>query len=415
MPLELALLPILESGYNPGATSRSQAAGIWQMIPGTARRLGLEQNGWYDGRRDVVASTEAALDYLSALHERFDGDWYLALAAYNAGEGAVERAIERNRRLGRPTDYWSLPLSAQACNYVPRLLALSQVFESPERHGVELSPIPDRPVLASVEVDEQIDLRRAASHAGIDSQALLNLNAALRRGYTAPNTTTTLLVPAERRDDLVTALQSLPASSATAATVEGPAARYRVRSGDTLGGIARLYRTTPEALRELNGMRDDRLAAGAWLRLPGGAVEPPREFPTTASVDLKNRGIYTVRGGDSLWRISRQVGVPAAQIAALNGLGPDARLTPGQALRVRTAVQPQAGTQGAPTPADDARKRIAYTVRSGDSLARIADRFKVALAELMRWNRIDAARPLIHPGQSLVIYAEPSLALAEAG
>ncbi|MFM7275491.1 MAG: transglycosylase SLT domain-containing protein, partial [Gammaproteobacteria bacterium] len=145
MPLELALLPAVESSYNPQATSRSHAAGMWQIIPGTGRQLGLEQNGWYDGRRDVVASTEAALDYLSELHKRFDGDWYLALAAYNAGEGAVQRAIDRNRRLGKPTDYWSLPLSQQACNFVPKLIAMSRMLENPGDHGLRLTPIPDAP------------------------------------------------------------------------------------------------------------------------------------------------------------------------------------------------------------------------------------------------------------------------------
>jgi membrane-bound lytic murein transglycosylase D len=411
MPLELALLPIVESGYNPGATSSSQAAGMWQIIPGTGRRLGLEQNGWYDGRRDVVASTEAALDYLSDLHKRFDGDWYLALAAYNAGEGSVQRAIERNRRLGKPTDYWSLPLSAQACNYVPRLLALSRVLEDPDEHGVEISPIPDRPVLASVEVSHHIDLRRAASHAGLDGNELLSLNPALRRGYTTPNATTTLLVPAEDREDFVAALRDIPAASVPTAL---PGGNYRIRPGDTLGSIARLYRTTPEALRQLNGMHDDRLAAGAYLKLPEGAVEPPQEFPTTASVELKNRGIYRVQRGDNLWAIARRVGVPATEIAALNGLGKNSVLQPGQSLRVRpdtARVQPSAQAEDTA----DGRKRISYTVRSGDSIARIASRFKVGVPELMRWNGIDARRPLIKPGQSLVLYIDPSLAVAGAG
>ena len=173
MPLEIALLPIIESGYNPQAVSPGQAAGLWQIVPGTASTLGLAQNGWYDGRKDVVASTEAALDYLEQLHKRFDGDWYLALAAYNTGEGNVQRAIDHNRRLGKPTDYWSLPLSRQACNYVPRLLALSRVLEAPEDHGISLSPMPNEVAVVPVEVNKQVDLHSAALRAGIDSRELL--------------------------------------------------------------------------------------------------------------------------------------------------------------------------------------------------------------------------------------------------
>jgi membrane-bound lytic murein transglycosylase D len=403
MPLELALLPMVESGYNPAATSRSQAAGMWQFVPGTGRRRGLEQNAWYDGRRDVVASTEAALDYLSELHQQFGGDWYLALAAYNAGEGSVQRAIERNRRLGKPTDYWSLPLSQQACNYVPKLLALSRVLESPQAHGVSLAPIPDAPAVLPVEVEEHVDLRRAADRAGIDRGELLRLNPALKRGATLPDGTTTLLVPAANRENFVAALNALPAAPSTHME------QYRVRPGDTLQSVARLLETTPEQLRALNQLKGDTIIAGEYLHLPREAVIPPRAFPTTESVDLKNRGIYVVKPGDSLWSIARRTGTGAAELARLNALAPGAVLQPGQQLRVRTDGAPRLLTAQA-DPAN--RQRIDYVVRSGDSLSSIASRFKVAVSELMRWNAI-GARALIHPGQSLVVYIDPSLATRE--
>lgn len=410
MPLELALLPVVESSYNPNATSRSQAAGMWQIIPGTGRRLGLEQNRWYDGRRDVVASTEAALDYLSELHERFDGDWYLALAAYNTGEGNVERAIERNRRLGKPTDYWSLPLSQQACEYVPKLLALSRVLENPDDHGVSVAPIPDKAVIAEVEVDTHVDLRHAASASGIDSGELLRLNPALKRGMTSPTGSTMLLVPAESRDEFLAALESMPATAA------GPLGQYRVRRGDTLKSIARLHETSAETLRTLNGLASDRIIAGEYLKLPADAALPPETFPTTASVDLKRRGVYHVKSGDNPWRIARAQGIPVASLLALNGLKPGAVLKPGQRLHLR----PDATSSQAPdvkpvtrAPANETRvvaveqpgtRRVDYTVRPGDSLYRIAGRYKVGVTQLMTWNRIDKRRPLIHAGQSLVLY-----------
>lgn len=419
MPLELALLPAVESSYNPHATSRSQAAGMWQIIPGTAKRLGLEQNRWYDGRRDVVASTEAALDYLSELHERFDGDWYLALAAYNTGAGNVERAIERNRRLGKPTDYWSLPLSAQACDYVPKLLALSRVLENPDDHGVSVAPIPDKPAFAEVEVDSHIDLRRAADRAGIDSGELLRLNAALRRGMTAPGSSTTLLIPVGSKEEFLAALEALPETAA------GPRTQYRVRKGDTLKSIARLHETSVETLRELNGMRGDRIVAGEYLTLPDDATLPPETFPTTASVDLDRRGIYHVKAGDNLWRISRDQKVPVETLLSLNGLKTGSVLKPGQLIRLRPASMsaPPVARSKVARPAVAARTaapktpsttagthRMEYTVRNGDSLYRIAGRFKVGVSELLHWNRIDKRRPLIHPGQSLVLWVDTALA-----
>ncbi len=433
MPLELALLPVVESSYNPGATSRSQAAGIWQIIPGTGKKMGLEQNSWYDGRRDVVASTEAALDYLAALHDRFDGDWYLALAAYNAGEGSVDRAIERNKRLGKPTDYWSLPLSQQACDYVPKLLALSRVLENPDDHDISLAPIPDRAMVAEVTVDSRIDLRRAATEAGMDSGELLRLNQAVRRGVTGPTGTTTILVPVENRDRFLAALDSLPEASAPIRS------QYRVRKGDNLRSIARLHQTSAETLRDLNGLKSDRIVAGEFLQLPEDAVLPPQEFPTTASVELRKHGVYRVRPGDNLWRIARAQGVDAATLARLNGLSPDSVLQPGQRLQLRAAVDrsprvaaPQkvassalaAPLKAAATPKKVASpaamalvseqqagtRRIDYTVRPGDSLYRIAGRHKVDLNQLMAWNGIDTRRPLIHAGQSLVVYVDAVLA-----
>ena len=439
MPLELALLPVVESSYNPGATSRSQAAGIWQIIPVTGKRLGLEQNRWYDGRRDVVASTEAALDYLAALHDRFDGDWYLALAAYNAGEGSVERAIEHNKRLGKPTDYWSLPLSAQACEYVPKLLALSRVLESPDDHDISLAPIPDRAVVAAVTVDSPIDLRLAASRAGMDGVELLRLNQAVRRGVTAPTGTTTLLVPVDSRDEFLAAIDGLPEAPTVAR------AQYRVRKGDSLRSIARLHQISTETLRDLNGLTGDRIVAGEFLQLPGDAVLPPEEFPTTASVELRKHGVYRVRPGDNLWRIARAQGTDAATLARLNGLSPGSVLQPGQRLQLRAAADrapprvaaphnvasaaiaapSKAAASSGATPKAVASaaigtrssgeragtRRIDYTVRTGDSLYRIAGRHKVGVKQLMAWNGIDTRRPLIRPGQSLIVYVDAGLAV----
>jgi membrane-bound lytic murein transglycosylase D len=162
IPLELALLPVVESAYQPFAYSHGRAAGLWQFIPGTGRRYKLSQTWWYDGRRDVTASTRAAFDYLEYLHRYFDGDWLHALAAYNSGEGTVRKAIRRNKKMGKPTDYWSLDLPEETEGYVPKLLAISALVANPPAHGVILASVVDAPYLSSVNVGSQIDLDLAA-------------------------------------------------------------------------------------------------------------------------------------------------------------------------------------------------------------------------------------------------------------
>lgn len=178
MPLELALLPMIESAYNPKATSSRNAAGIWQFMPATGRDFNLRQTASYDGRRDLLASSKAAMDYLTRLRRQFGDDWLLAMAAYNAGEGTVARAIETNRQYGLPTDYWHLNLPRETQDYVPRLLALSQLVRDPQQYGVHLSPVANTPYLAVVALGRSIDLAQLSAHAGIDKDILLNLNPA---------------------------------------------------------------------------------------------------------------------------------------------------------------------------------------------------------------------------------------------
>ena len=167
MPLEFALLPVVESAYEPFAYSVSRAAGLWQFIPATGVRFGLKQDWWYDGRRDVIESTRAALDYLQALHDQFDGNWLLAIAAYNVGEAAVQRAIDYNRAHGRPTDFWHLNLPAETRAYVPKLLAMKRLMAEPERYGLAFAAIPNEPYFAVIDTGSQIDLTVCAQLAGV--------------------------------------------------------------------------------------------------------------------------------------------------------------------------------------------------------------------------------------------------------
>jgi membrane-bound lytic murein transglycosylase D len=175
MPTEIALLPMIESAYNPVAYSKSHASGIWQFIPSTGKDYGLRQNWWYDGRRDVIAATTAALDYLEKLYGMF-GDWPLALASYNWGEGAVGRAIERNRARGLPTDYESLTVPAETRGYLPKLIAVKNIIANPARYGLEIADVPNEPFFETVTLKRHIDLKLAAKLAGMSVQEFKFLN-----------------------------------------------------------------------------------------------------------------------------------------------------------------------------------------------------------------------------------------------
>lgn len=198
LPVELALLPVLESGYNPYDTSWAHAGGLWQIIPGTASTFGLKMNSWYDGRRDVVASTRAALKYFTYLHEYFNDDWLLAIAAYDAGEGKIQSAINHSNHSGNDNDFWSLKLPHETRNYVPRLLALIAIINDPEKYGFELPNIENREYFQIVDTTKQVDLRKVAKLLDMDLTSLRKLNPAFHRNYTDPNGPYTLLLPVDK-------------------------------------------------------------------------------------------------------------------------------------------------------------------------------------------------------------------------
>ncbi len=213
MPSELALLPIVESAYNPKANSARDAAGLWQFMAATGRDFNLRQTAFYDGRRDVVASSKAAMDYLTRLHDQFNGDWLLAMAAYNAGEGTVTRAIEANQRRGLPTDYWHLNLPRETQDYVPRLLALSMLVREPAAYGVQLSPVANAPYFTAIELTHPVDLSRLAAAAGVDEAVLLGLNPAFVRKKTIDGPRH-LLVPRDQARQLAAGLANMEEGAA---------------------------------------------------------------------------------------------------------------------------------------------------------------------------------------------------------
>ena len=255
MPTEIALLPMIESAYNPGALSSARASGIWQFIPSTGRSYGLDQNHWYDERRDVLQATEAALDYLEKLYEMF-GSWDLALAAYNAGEGAVARAIAKNAAAGLPTDYVNLPLPAETRNYVPKLQAVKNLVASPKRYGIAILDIPNQPYFSTVSTRRQMDAETAARLAGVPLSEFLSLNPAYNRPVLMPEDSRPVLVPADKVDQFATGLLRNDGPLVTWQT-------YRVTRRDRIDRVASRFGMAPGRLADVNG-----LSTGARL-FPG--------------------------------------------------------------------------------------------------------------------------------------------------
>ena len=256
MSMEFALLPVVESAFRELAYSPVGASGLWQFMPSTGRRYGLKQNWWYDGRRDVVESTRAALDYLTKLLEEFDDDPLLAVAAYNWGEGNVRRAVARNRARGKPTDVWSLRLPRETRSHVSRLLAIAAIVDDPDRYGVVLESIPDREHFSQVPLDRQIDLGVAADLAGISLRELRRLNPGFKRSATGPGGPHRLQLPSEAVERFTARFSSFPSENDSRWT------RHKIVSGDTLGTIARRYGVSVEALMQANGLHSDRILAG---------------------------------------------------------------------------------------------------------------------------------------------------------
>ncbi|HEY3515832.1 MAG TPA: transglycosylase SLT domain-containing protein, partial [Gammaproteobacteria bacterium] len=310
MPAELALLPIVESAFDPFAYSHGRASGLWQIIPGTGKRLGLAQNWWFDGRRDVLDSTRAALDYLEELNKQFDGDWLLAVAGYNSGEGNVARALKKAAAAGKPQDFWGIKnyLPAETRTYVPRLLAIADLVGNPETFGITLPEITNEQRFAVVDTGGQIDMALAAELAGIETDALYALNPGVNRWATDPDGPHRLLLPMAQAPEFTTALAALGERERVQWT------RHRVKSGETVGGIAERYQTTPAVLRQINGFRGNTIRAGDYLMIPT-ATQSLTTY--TQSADARaarqqsaprsgERRTHVVQSGDSLWSISQE-------------------------------------------------------------------------------------------------------------
>lgn len=349
MPTEIALLPMIESAFNPEAYSVARASGIWQFIPFTGKKYGMQQNWWYDGRRDIISATNGALDYLQKLHDQF-GDWELALAAYNWGEGAVQRAQERNRRRGKPANYASLKMPKETRGYVPKLLAVKHIVSDPARYGLALQPIPDRPYFAAVATMRHMDVKLAAQLADISLEEFSALNPAHSRPVILQKSDNVLLLPADKVETFRANLESYsePLVSWQA---------YRSKKGEPLDQLAPRFGLSVEKLRLVNGLPPRAmLSDGQALLVPRSGEEADGEFeefnthlPPSDPL-LANAISHTVRKGDTLGSIARRYHVKLASLKNWNSgvkiLRPGQKIyvvprgKPGQAVKSAQASKP---------------------------------------------------------------------------
>ena len=329
MPMELVLLPIVESAFDPHATSSANAAGLWQIVPSTGRNYGLKQNQWYDGRRDVVASTKAALDMMERLNKMFDGDWLLTVAAYNSGEGRVMQAVKANKAKGKPTNFWALSLPRETSIYVPKMLALGDLIKNSKKYGINLPDTDKDRALARVDVGQQIELTQAAEMAGMSLTKLKSFNSGYKRNVTAPagHGPRYIMLPKAHAEQLKDSLADTdiaavqPTKLAQNSTKSASISQYKVRPGDTLSTIAKRLNIKTSDLQSWNNLRaKSTLKVGQTLQLASN---------TTSS----NSITYQVRKGDSFASIAKRHGVNTDDVMRWNSVVSKAnKLLPGLKL-----------------------------------------------------------------------------------
>lgn len=407
LPLELALLPIVESAYDPFAYSHGRAAGLWQMIPGTAKRFGVKQNWWYDGRRDVVDSTRAALDYMEYLHDFNNGDWLNAIASYNSGEGNVQRAVKRNNSANKPIDFWNLYLPKETSMYVPKLLALVEIVADPAKYNLSLPVVIDEPQFVVADIGGQLDLALAAELAGVDVDTVYQYNPGYNRWSTDPTGPHSLVMPIDVAEQFVAALDEVP----TAERVRWQ--RHKVANGEAISQIAEKYHTTVATIRAANNLKSNTIGAGSYLLIPV-ATKPLSAYSKSADARLAttqnrtragNKLEHIVASGESFWTISQRYKVTTRELAAWNGMAPRDTLSVGKKLVVWTHAATVAPTTSPSQALNNTTRKLNYTVRNGDSLYLIARKFRVGIDQIARWNKIDKST-LLHPGQRLTMYVD---------
>ena len=393
LPAELTLLPFVESAYNPHATSRAKAAGLWQFIPATGVRYGLTQNWWSDERRSVQKATQSALDYLEYLHKLKNNDWFLALASYNWGERSVRRAIDRNKRAKRKTDYLSLRMPRETRNYIPKLLAMREIIINPEKYNVVLPFIPNEPYFSSIEMEQSIDLAKVSDLSEVDVSELKSLNANLLRPIFNKKHASNILLPSY--NSIIFKKNYKNFLKRREPTVEWGAVRLKKTS--SISEIAKNFGVDESELSEANGIRSSKikLRKGSTfiIKVKNNALDNSQRIESFKRANLKflypDKIFHKVKRGDTLSTIARKYRTTVKTLKRLNNIrGSLIRI--GQQIRVRIS-----------SPENQETKPNVHKVRRGESLYKIAKRYKTTVAELKRINKL--GNDLIIAGTKLLI------------
>ncbi|MBD3754860.1 MAG: LysM peptidoglycan-binding domain-containing protein [Gammaproteobacteria bacterium] len=400
MPLEIALLPVIESGFQAQARSHQSAVGLWQFIPQTAHLYGLQKNWWFDGRQDVIQSTNAALDYLQKLYELNDNDWLLALASYNGGIGNVWKAVKKFRQKtqqagSEKADFWQIRhyLPKETQHYVPQLLAIAHIVKNRQALNIQLEPIDNRPFFDVVTLDKQIDLSMVASLSDTPQDLLAMLNPGYLQAVTPPNGPYHIVLPLQNQAQFAEQLQK------DASLFDIRWTEHKIKAGDTLSEIAERYKTTSKAIQKLNNMTNHRLRVGKTLLIP-----VPQHYAQALASQPKKTSSYKgpkfyheVKNGESLWTIARYYNIDTKTLCNWNNIGVRTPLTIGQKLEIRSN---QYGYQ------------TQYTLKPGDSLWTVAQKFNVSTQEVANWNGLKS-NEVVQPGQRLTLW-QPKKATKKA-
>ena len=384
LPVELALLPFVESEFDPYAKSVDGATGIWQFMPATGKEWGLKSNWWYDGKKDVLASTEAAFQFLTNLNEKFDEDWLLAMAAYNTGPTRVNRAIKKNKTQDKGIRFWDLDLPKETTAYVPKLLVLCELINNPKSFEVNLPSIANRPYFQRVKIPGQLDLMQAADLAGLKPETIYELNPGFNQWATDPSGPHYLLLPIGVSDRFITQLESLDENDLVRWD------RYKIRRGDSLSRIASRYKIEVAVLKEINGMNDDLIIAGKEIMVPRGSAWADKQSP--------REQLYIVLKGDTLWNISRKFKVSIEDLVLWNELNLEKPLQINQEIKIFSRYE----RIRQDLPSRELRTML-YPVKSGDTISRIASKFEISPQKIQEWNEIEDVSK-IFPGQVLKLF-----------
>lgn len=404
IPIEIALLPIVESAFYPFSYSHGTASGLWQFIPSTAKLYGLKDDWWRDDRRDVVASTRAAINYLSNLNKIFKGDWLLSIAAYNSGPGRVQREIKKNKKLGKKTDFWNLKLPPETREYVPKLLAVAKIINNPSNFNQELEFIKNEKYLQSVLLDSQFDLALISKWTGLSVDEIYNLNPGLKRWATPSEENYSILLPLNSATKFINNVVNYPNREKVSWL------HYKIKDGDTLSELAIKYRTTIEQIQDTNGLHNTNIGAGKYIIVPVAQKEPrfyslseeQRKKIRMNSKKNYSKITHKVTKGDSLWEISIEYKVHIDDIVKWNQLSLQKPLRVGRELLIYKPTKTINEDYSANKVGIDIDKKIIYTVRQDDNLSFIALKFDVTTEDIIKWNNINIDKPL-QPGQKLKI------------